>query len=94
MCYGYTGGVNEVSVSKSLTVEVTDFTLIWDYNSTKINPVDSDFSINWNINVEGEEVRTTIMIDDTHKIESDLMSLTLTPQELESYGLTHGAHKI
>lgn len=94
VCYGYTGGLNEVSVSKILNIKVTDFTLAWDYDITTINAIDNDFEINWRINVESDNVTTRILIDDQHLIEKqNTTSLKINADDLSSYGLTHGAHK-
>lgn len=95
-CYGFTGGSEKTSFSTPIiNVKVTDFTVTWDLSETTIHSVDEDFSTSWNINVEGENIISSIKIDDTYTI-NDLTdgNLIISKDLFEShYGLTHGVHK-
>lgn len=93
VCYAYTGGAAEASVSKRIYVNSTDFKLTWEYDDTTINSIDNDFTTSWSISGNTEDRISTIVIDDTYTFNLDSTSLTIPRQELISYGLTHGAHK-
>lgn len=93
ICYAYTGGASEASVSKRIYVNSTDFKLTWDYEDVTINNINNDFKTSWNVTVNSEDRISTVIIDDTYSITTSGTSLTIPKNELISYGLTHGAHK-
>lgn len=95
VCYAYTGGAAEASVSKRIYVNSTDFKLTWDYDDTTINSVNNDFTISWGVSVNSNDKKSVIVIDDTYTIDNIVSnSLTISQRQLQDYGLTHGAHKI
>lgn len=93
VCYAYIGGSSEASVSKRFDVNITEFTVNWEYDDTTVNRINEDFEIIWGLSVDGKDIQSHVIIDDTHMIDLDDTVLRIPQSELASYGLTHGVHK-
>lgn len=95
-CYGFTGGSETASVSTPvINIKVTDFTVTWELSETTIHSVNEDFSTFWHISVDGENITSSIKIDDTYTINDLTDGNLIIPKNLfeSHYGLTHGVHK-
>lgn len=93
VCYAYTGAADEASVSQRVYVTATDFNVKWEESPNIPHNINENFNTSWTVSVEGENVKSTIIIDDIHTIPNLNTSLSLSPEDLVSYNLTHGVHK-
>lgn len=97
VCYGSKGGGVEVSQkSQPIYLTVTNFSVKWDHkisNVHDINAVDG-FSTSWVAEVKGENIESTVVIDNTYTIGPFSGTHLTIPQEqiVNSYGLNHGVH--
>lgn len=93
-----TGG-SDFTVTKRWTVTTVSVDLVWDYDETQINYVTNDLTFFWS--VTGNVLKTThIIIDDLYQIDSEptvrinTQDVTIPSEELNNFGLGHGAHKV
>ena len=93
-----TGG-SDFTVTKRWTVTTVSVDLTWDYDETQLNYVTNNLTFYWS--VTGNVMKTThIVIDDLYQIDSDptvrinTQDITIPSNELNNYGLGHGAHKV
>lgn len=93
ICYAYTGAADEQSVSQRVYVTATDFNINWDESPNIPHNIDENFNTSWTVSIGGENIKSTIIIDDTYTISDLDTSLSLSPTDLVSYNLTHGVHK-
>lgn len=93
VCYAYTGAADEASVSKRVYVTATDFNVKWEESLNIPHNINENFNTSWTVSVGGENIKSTIIIDDIYTISDLDTSLSLSPEDLVSYNLTHGVHK-
>lgn len=96
-----TGGSDLVKRNLVYTIKTTQMKTTWDYDTTAINYIDSDFVTYYTVTGEGIAKTVKARIDDLYEItvqdnftSSSQQTWRMSPSNLASYGLTHGAHKI
>ena len=97
VCYGSKGGSIEVSQkSQPIYLTVTNFSVKWEHKISdihNINAVDG-FSTSWIAEVQGEDIESTVIIDNTYTIGPFSGTNLIIPKEqvINNYGLEHGVH--
>ena len=98
-CYGNIGAAGESSVSKRLYITSTAFEVKWANSvstgqlETAINYLDNDFTLDWVVSGNLDNVITHIIIDDIHDFTTSGTSYTFISEDLQKL-VNHGAHKI
>ena len=92
-------GNADFTVTKKWNITTVSVTLLWDYDETTTNYTTNSFNFAWS--VTGNVSKTThIIIDDLYTLVSETttrlntQTITIASEDLNSFGLNHGAHKV
>ena len=93
------GGSSMVTKTLRYTINATSMDLTWDYNELQINSINSPLTLEWSVSGTGIEKTTHLLIDNLFPIILSEKKTSVNTQtkifsidEMEGYGLTHGAH--
>lgn len=97
VCYGSKGGSIEVSQkSQPIYLTVTNFSVKWEHKISDIHNINAmdGFSTSWIAEVQGEDIESTVIIDNTYTIGPFSGTNLIIPKEqvINNYRLEHGVH--
>lgn len=88
------GDGSVLTASKIWNISTTQLILEWNYDETTINSINENLRLSWSVQgASGFSKRTKITINNHHIIETDQQTYTITKDQFEGLGLSHGAHK-
>ena len=96
------GTGNYISKSQTFTITTTQMDLLWEYEDTNLNYIDSDFIIRYSLSGSGSDISKTVtlVIDDLYSIvlqenfsTTNTQSYTISRTNLVAFNITHGVHK-